>query len=130
MFSEKPLGQNVDYWLTHLSAGYWFKADLSVNMFLSLKYGYGISLLSARFIDDEATFPPVYPDDYDTREWWHHDRLVGNRNLVYGLGINYALDRKWSLSASTFRSVWTDEANEEDFALTLGVTRFFGGESL
>ena len=130
VFSEKPLGQNVDYWLTHLSAGYWFKANLSVNTFLSLKYGYGISLLSARFIDDGATFPPVYPDDYDTREWWHHDRLVGNRNLVYGLGINYALDRKWSLSASTFRSVWTDEANEEDFALTLGVTRFFGGESL
>ena len=51
VFSEKPLGANVDYWLVHLSAGYWFKANLSVNAFLSLKYVRdGISLLSPDFI--------------------------------------------------------------------------------
>ena len=128
VFSEKPLGQNVDYWLAHLSAGYWIKANLSVNAFLSMKYGYGISLLSARFIAADATFPPVYPDDFDTREWWQHDRLIGNRNLNYGLGIDYSLSPKWTLSGSTFRSAWTEEANENDFAFTVGVTRFFGGE--
>ena len=128
VFSEKPLGRNVDYWLAHLSAGYWFKANLSVNAFLSLKYGYGISLLSAAFINDDAAFPPTYPDDFDTEEWWQHDRLIGNRNLNYGLGIDYSFSPKWSLSGSTFRSVWTDEANEADFAFTLGLTRFFGGE--
>lgn len=128
VFSEKPLGQNVDYWLAYLSAGYWFKANLSVNTFLSMKYGYGISLLSQRFINDDAAFPPAYPNDFDTREWYQHDRLIGNRNLVWGLGVDYAFSRKWVLSGSTFRSVWTEEANEDDLALTLGVTRYFGGD--
>jgi hypothetical protein len=128
VFSEKPLGQNVDYWLAHLSAGYWFKANLSVNAFLSLKYGYGISLLSSRFIDEGAGSPPVYPADFDTEEWWQHDRLIGNRNLNYGLSVDYTFSPKWSVSGSTFRSAWTEEANENDFAFTLGLTRFFGGD--
>lgn len=128
VFSEKPLGRTVDYWLAHLSAGYWFKANLSVNAFLSLKYGYGISLLSPDYINENASFPPVYPDDFDTEEWWQHDRLIGNRNLVWGLGIDYSFSPKWRLSSSTFRSVWTEEANEDDLALTLGLTRFFGGD--
>lgn len=128
VFSEKPLGRNVDYWLAHLSAGYWFRGNLSVSAFLSLKYGYGTSLLSPEFINENAGFPPVYPDDFDTEEWWQHDRLVGNRNLVWGLGVDYGISRKWALSGSTFRSVWTEEANEDDLALTIGLTRFFGGD--
>ena len=129
VFSEKPLGNNVDYWLVHLSAGYWFKANLSVNAFLSLKYVRdGISLLSSDFINENATFPPVYPDDFDTEEWWHHDRLVGNRNLNFGLGVDYFLSREWKVSGSSYQSVWTEESNEVDFAFTIGVTRYFGGE--
>ncbi len=129
VFSEKPLGQNVDYWLVHLSAGYWFKANLSVNAFLSLKYVRdGISLLSPDFLSDDAANPPVYPDDWDTETWWHHDRLVGNRNLNFGLGIDYFFSPEWKMSGSAYQSVWTEESNEVDFAFTLSVTRFFGGE--
>ena len=128
VFSEKPLGQTVDYWVAHLSAGYWFKANLSTNAFLSLKYGDGISLLSPEFLDDDATFPPVYPDDFDTEKWWQHDRLIGNRNLNIGLGIDYSFSPEWQLSGSTYQNVWTEESNEVDFAFTLGITRFFGGE--
>jgi hypothetical protein len=129
VFSEKPLGENVDYWLVHLSAGYWFKANLSVNSFLSLKYVRdGISLLSPDFIDDGAAFPPVYPDDFDTMEWWQHDRLIGNRNLNFGLSIDYFFSPEWKISGSAYQSIWTEESNEVDFAFTLGVTRFFGSE--
>ena len=128
VFSEKPLGQTVDYWLAHVSAGYWFKANLSIDAFLSLKYGYGLSLLSPRFINENASNPPVFPDDLDTEEWWQHDRMVGNRNLIFGIGFDYPISPKWTMSGSTFRSVWTDEANEDDFAFILGLTRFFGGE--
>jgi len=129
VFSEKPLGVNVDYWLVHLSAGYWFKANLSVNAFLSLKYVRdGISLLSPDFINENATLPPVYPDDWDTETWWHHDRLIGNRNLNFGLGIDYFFSPEWKMSGSAYQSVWTEESNEVDFAFTLGITRFFGGD--
>jgi len=129
VFSEKPLGANVDYWLVHLSAGYWFKANLSVNAFLSLKYVRdGISLLSPVYINSDANFPPVYPDDYDTREWWEHDRLIGNRNLNLGLSIDYFFSPEWKVSGSSYQSIWTEESNEVDFAFTLGVTRFFGSD--
>ena len=129
VFSERPLGVNVDYWLVHLSAGYWFKANLSVNAFLSLKYVRdGISLLSPVYINSDANFPPVYPDDYDTREWWEHDRLIGNRNLNLGLSIDYFFSPEWKVSGSSYQSIWTEESNEVDFAFTLGVTRFFGSD--
>lgn len=126
VFSEKPLNANVDYWLAHLSAGYWFKANLSVNAFLSLKYVRdGISLLDPVFSDGD---PVNYPAAYDTQEWWQHDRLIGNRNLNFGLGIDYFLSPEWKVSGSGYQSVWTEESNEIDFAFTLGFTRFFGGD--
>jgi len=129
VFSEEPLGFNVDYWLVDLSAGYWFKANLSVEAFFSLKYVRdGISLLSSDFLSDDAAFPPVYPDDFDTETWWQHDRLVGNRNLNLGLGFDYFFSRGWKVSGSAYQSVWTDESNEVDFAFTLGFTRFFGAD--
>ena len=37
-----------------------------------------------------------------------HDRLIGNRNLVWGLGASYSFSPKWALSGSAFRSVWTE----------------------
>jgi hypothetical protein len=128
VFSEQPLGFNVDYWLVHLSAGYWFRPNLSVNAFLSLKYTRdGVSLLSPIFIDgDPAT--AVYPDDWDTKEWYQHDRLVGNRNLNFGLGIEYFFSREWKVSGSGYQSIWTEESNEIDYAFTIALTRFFGGE--
>lgn len=128
VFSEKPLGVNVDYWLVNLAAGYWFNAKLSVEAFMSLKdVPGGISILSTEFIDgDPAT--AVYPTDWDTEKWWHHDRLIGNRNVNFGLGFDYFLNTEWKVSGSGYQSVWTDEANEVDFAFALGVTRFFGGQ--
>jgi hypothetical protein len=126
VFSEKPLGVNVDFWLADLSAGYLFKANLSVEVFLSLKYARsGLSLLSTEFINGDPV-SAVYPDDYDTEKWWQHDRLVGNRNLNFGVGIDYFFSREWKVSGSAYQSVWTDESNEVDYAFTLGFTRFFG----
>ena len=128
VFSEKPLGVNVNYWLADLSAGYWFKANFSVEAFLNLKYAPGgLSLLSTEFINGDPV-GSVYPDDYDTEKWWQHDRLVGNRNLNFGLGFDYFFTREWKVSGSAYQSVWTDESNEVDYAFTLGFTRFFGSD--
>lgn len=129
VFSEEPLDVNVDYWLAHLSAGYWFRANLSVNAFLSLKYTReGVSLLDPRFINENAGIPPVYPDDYDTEDWWHHDRLVGNRNLNLGLSADYFFSPEWKVSGSAYQSIWTEESTEIDYAFTIALTRYFGGE--
>jgi hypothetical protein len=129
VFSEEALDVNVDYWLAHLSAGYWFKPNLSVNTFLSLKYTRGgVGLLDPIFLDDGATFPPVYPDDFDTEEWWQHDRLIGNRNLNLGIGVDYFFSPEWKISGTAYQSIWAEETTEVDYAFTIGLTRFFGGE--
>ncbi len=129
VFSEKPLGYNVDYLLAHVSAGYWFRANLSINAFLSLKYTRdGVSLLSPIFINENAPFPPVYPEDWDTETWWQHDRMIANRNLNLGIGVDYFFSPEWKVSGSAYQSTWTEESNEIDYAFTLGLTRFFGGE--
>ena len=125
VFSEKPLDQNVNYWLFHFSAGYWFRANLSVNAFVSRKETNGVSLLDPVFYDGD---PLNYPGDYDTEEWWHHDRLVGSRSMNLGVGVEYFVSPEWKISGTAFQSIWNDESNEIDFAFTLGVSRYFGGE--
>jgi len=129
VFSEKPLGVNVDYWTVHLSAGYWFKANLSVNAFFGLKsVRDGFGQLDPVFLSPDASSPPIYPEDYDTEEYYQHDRLVQHRNLNFGLGIDYFFSPEWKVSGSTYQSIWTKETTEVDFAFTLGITRFFGSD--
>jgi len=126
VFSEEPLGQNVDYWLFHLSAGYWFRANLSVNAFLSRKDTNGWSLLDPEF--SNGSDPLNYPTGWDTEAWWHHDRLVGSRSMNLGVGVEYFVSPEWKISGTAFQSVWNDESNEIDFAFTLGVSRYFSGQ--
>ena len=125
VFSEKPLDINVDYSVLHLSAGYWFKPNLSVNAFLAGKYtwqGYEFS----DFADD--IFSVVYPDDFGTEEWWNHDRLFAARHLNIGAGFDYFLNENYKVSGSAYTGIWEETTTEIDYAFTLSMTRFFGGE--
>lgn len=126
VFSEKPLGINVDYWLVHLSAGYWFKPGFSVNVFAGLKYVREGLKMPSDFTDDP--FYGNYPDEFDTQEWWQHDRLIGHRNLNVGVGFDYFLNDKYKLSGTAFTGVWAQQSNEVDKAFTMALTRYFGAE--
>lgn len=126
VFSEKPLGVNVDYWLVHLSAGYWFSQNLSVNTFAGLKYVREGYKMPWSFTDDPNY--GNYPDEFDTEEWWNHDRLIGFRSLNVGLGVDYFVNPIYKVSATAFTGVWAEQSNEVDYALTVGLTRFFGGQ--
>lgn len=127
VFSEKPLGVNVDYWLGFLSAGYWFKPQFAVNVFLSAKYIRDGYILPWSFTDD-PTFSN-YPDDFDTVEWWQHDRLIRHRFVNAGIAFDYFVNRKYKLSGSYFTGIWVDQANEVDHAFTFALTRYWGGDT-
>jgi hypothetical protein len=126
VFSEKPLGVNVDSWRLHLAAGYWFEPNFSVNIFAGLKYVRDGLKMPSDFTDDPLY--GNYPDEFDTPEWWQHDRLIGHRNLNVGVGFDYFLNDKFKLSGSGFTGVWAEQSNEVDNAFTLAVTRYFGRE--
>jgi hypothetical protein len=125
VFSEQPLDINVDYWLAYLSAGYWFKPRFSMNVFLSVKYLRNGLILPWDFTDD-PTFGN-YPEDFDTREWYHHDRLLRHRFANLGIGFDYFLNEKYQLSGNYFTGIWSEQTNEVDRAFTLGLTRYFDG---
>lgn len=124
VFSEKPLDENVDYGVVHLSAGYWFTPTLSVNLFVAGKYTFD-GFEFSDFQDDP--FTAVYPDDYDTEEWYNHDRLFSARHLNVGAGFDYFLNEDYLVSGSGYTGTWSESTTEIDFGFTLAVTRFFSG---
>lgn len=126
VFSEKPLGINVDYWSVHLSAGYWFRPNFSMNLFAGLRYVIDGLVMPWSFSDD-PTYSD-YPDAYDTEEWYNHDRVLANRNLNVGVGFSYFFNEKYSLKGSYFKGVWAEQSSETDKAFTLGFARHFGQE--
>ena len=126
VFSEKPLGVNVDYWLAHLSAGYWFSPRFAANVFMGVKYVRKGKEIPYDFVDDPNNF--VYPDEFDTEEWWRHDQLGAHRNVNLGLGVEYFVNPQWKVSATGYTGVWVEQTNEVDYAFTMAVTRVFSGK--
>jgi hypothetical protein len=125
VFSEKPLDINVDYWLAYLSARYWFKPRFSINVFLSAKYIRNGLVMPWDFTDDPLY--GNYPDEFDTIEWWQHDRLLRHRFVNLGVGFDYFLNEKYLLSGTFFTGIWSEQTNEVDRAFTFAFTRYFGG---
>lgn len=123
VFSEQPLDVNVDYWLGSVETGYWFKPNFSINVFLTLKYLRDGYLLPWSYTDDPTY--ANYPFDFDTIEWWQHDRLLRHRFLDAGIGFDYFLNEKYQLSGSWFTGIWSEQTNEVDNAFTLALTRYF-----
>ena len=124
VFSEEPLGINVDYWSVHLSAGYWFRPNFSMNAFAGLRYVIDGLVMPWSFSDD-PTYSD-YPDAYDTEVWYNHDRVLANRNLNVGVGFTYFFNEKYSVTGSYYTGVWAEQSSETDYALTLGLARHFG----
>lgn len=124
VFSEQPLGYNVDYWLAHLSSGYWFKPNFSVDIFLSAKHVRDGLKIPFDFSDN----PAIYPAGFDTIEWWQHDRLTRKRLLHLGVGFDYSFNEHYQVSGSYYSSLWADQTNEVDHAFTLALTRYFSGD--
>lgn len=125
VFSEKPLDVNVNYWLGYLETGYWFKPRFSMNLFLSSKYIINGYVLPWSFTDDPTY--SNYPADFDTIEWWQHDRLLRHRFLNAGIGFNYFMNENYQLSGTYFTGIWSEQTNEVDTAFTLALTWYFSG---
>ena len=118
VFSEKPLGVNVDYWLGYLSTGYFFTPRFSMNVFLAAK-----KIRKGLKMPDDFTDDPTYgnyPDDFDNPRWWQHDRLLGHRFANLGF-------EKWQLSGTYFTGIWAEQTNEVDRAFTFALTRYWDG---
>jgi len=125
VFSEKPLGVNVDYLLAYLSTGYYFTPAFSMNVFATLKYVFKGLKMPYDFTDDPTY--GNYPEAFDTPVWWQHDRVIGHRSANWGIGFDYFVNEKYQLSGSWFKGFYAEQSNEVDRAITLALTRYWGG---
>jgi hypothetical protein len=126
VFSEKPLGVNVDHLLGYLSAGYWFKQNFSMAVFMTGKW----TLKGLRMPEDFTDDPTYgnYPDEFDTPEWWQHDRLIANRAAAMGIEFDYFVKQKYKLSGSVSTGIWAEQTSLTGLAFSVALSRYFGGE--
>jgi hypothetical protein len=124
VFSEKPLGVNVDYWLGYLAAGYFFTPRFAMNVFVNAK-----KIRNGLKLPEDFTDDPTYSEyeDFDTITWWQHDRLLGHRFANLGIGFDYFLNEKYQISGSYFTGIWAEQTNEVEKAFTFALTRYWGG---
>lgn len=123
VFSEKPIGVNVDHWLAFASAGYYFTPGLFGSVFVSHKDTPNGLKLPEDFTDD-----PNYGDlsFLDSKQWWQHDRVLAHSFTNLGVGIDYILNKRYQISGQVFTGIHAEQTNEVDYAFTIAVTRVFG----
>ena len=126
VFSEKPVGVNVDYWTAHVSAGYWFKPEFSAHAFVAVKHVIDGLRMPWDFTDDPTY--GNYPDAFDTEEWYNHDRLLQHRNVNVGVGFDYFFNERYKVTGSFYVGVRAEQSSEPAEAFSLGVTRYFGND--
>jgi len=67
------------------------------------------------------------PEDYQNNPklYYHHDETMRIDFIQMGTGAACAVNAKYTLSSSIFRTVWGEGGHEIDYEITFGVTRAF-----
>ena len=116
VFVEETLGVSVNYWNILAEAGYQFGPRISGRLFGLLKKGSGLSV---------PTDYPGFPDQLTDELWYQHDRMLKHNYLNIGIGLDWSLNDRYSVSANYMTMVWADQVNILKYALTLSVARAF-----
>ena len=113
VFVEETLGVDVSHWMIAGRAGYFFSDTISGSVFAQLKKGHGL------------TFPDNFPPPRTTELWYQHDRLVKHNYANVGIGLDWAINSKYSLATSVMTMVWAEQVHDMQYAVTIGLNRSF-----
>lgn len=113
VFSEKVLGVDLDYWLLHASASYYITRRFAPRVFLSQR------------IAPNALGLDFFGDDYDNEAGFNHDRTLKHGYLNAGIGFDYVVSDRYSISATYYETIEQDVVANLDSAFTFALTRRF-----
>lgn len=113
VFVEEVLDVSTDHWRLDVELGYFFSPRWSARVFLLLKEGDGLN------------FPDDFPLPRTGEQWYQHDRMVKHNYLNLGLGADWAINDRYSLSMSALKTINGDQIFPVEYAFTLGLTRSF-----
>ena len=117
VFTENTLGVDISHWLIYASTGYYFTPRFAAKIFISIKKSY-------KGLDFDEEFINKYSD---TETFYLHDRVLKHNYVNAGLGFDWSLSNKYELSGNIFTMVDPDQTNDIDYALSIGLTRYFSG---
>ena len=119
VFTEKTLGVDISHWLIYADARYYFTPRFSAKIFLTIKKSFNGLDFPDGFID-----PP-----YDSELGYLHDRVLKHGYTNAGIGFNWFLSDRYELFGNTFTMVNPDQTNDIEYAVTIGLTRYFSGSN-
>lgn len=114
-FSQRILGHDTGYQRFDLELGYFVNEKFSVRTFAACRIGDGYAA------------PDLLPltDGQTNAYWYRHDQLSEHNYLGLGVGFDYALDARDTLSAGVQREVRGETVFDFKYALEVRLTRSF-----
>ncbi len=98
VFSEHPLGINIDHWKAEFEAGYFVKPNFAIRALLLAKQGKGLSR--------PRDFIPFDPELDE-----HHDQLLKNNYVNAGVGFDWFLTGGRRVSATALRMIQSEDTH-------------------
>ena len=114
-YAHKVLGFNVDATRVDGEAIYFVNPRISIKTFFSSKNGQGAVL-------------PVTPPapDFTSEFWYQHDRFTRHNYLTNGVGVDWQIDNRNSLSVSWIRMAHPEDIFDIKKAYDVTLSRSFG----
>lgn len=115
--SEKVLGVDLNYWWAHVSASYYVTPRFLPRVFVKTRYAPN----ALSYLED---FEP-YEEKYDNENGWRHDQTLKHNFIDAGIGFDYLINDRYSIAASYYKTIDSEDLLELDFAVTFALTRSF-----
>jgi hypothetical protein len=115
VLSQRILGHDTGYQRFDAELGYFVNEKLSVRTFTTGRLGDGLAALDLLALTDGQT----------NAYWYHHDQLAKHSYFGAGLGFDYALGKRYTLTTGIQREVWGETVFNFKYALEMRLTRSF-----
>ena len=112
-FVEETLGVSIDHWNIRAEVGHFFNQHLTGRVFVLHKDGDGL------------VFPEDFPLPRTTELWYQHDRLIKHNFTNAGVGLDWNMNERYSLSSSVLTMVRSEQVHKVDYAFTMGLSVAF-----
>jgi hypothetical protein len=114
-YAHKVLGFDVDASRVDGEAVYFVNPRISIKTFFSSKNGQGVVL-------------PVTPPapDFTSEFWYQHDRFIRHNYITNGVGMDWKIDNRNSLSMSWIRMAHPEDIFDIKKAYDVTLSRQFG----
>jgi hypothetical protein len=118
VFAQKTLGVSINHSKLDLELGYFVNPQLQARAF-------GIGKVGDGFGTDLVTGPANLTAGQTNDYWYHHDQISEHNYFGAGVGFDYALGDRYTVTSSVQRLVWGEAVFDFKYAFEARLTRSF-----